>query len=52
VMASSELPELLAMCDRVLVLHEGKLAATLDHKDADQVTIMAAATRHRDPVVA
>ncbi len=52
VMASSELPELLAMCDRILVLHEGRLVDTLDQKDADQVSIMAAATRHQDPQVA
>ncbi|HVL24865.1 MAG TPA: sugar ABC transporter ATP-binding protein [Thermomicrobiales bacterium] len=44
VMASSELPELLAMCDRILVLHEGRQAAILDHRDANQVNIMAAAT--------
>jgi ribose transport system ATP-binding protein len=43
-MASSELPELLAMCDRILVLHEGRQAAMLDHRDANQVNIMAAAT--------
>jgi ribose transport system ATP-binding protein len=44
IMASSELPELLAMCDRILVLHEGRLAATLAQGEANQVNIMAAAT--------
>lgn len=44
IMASSELPELLAMCNRILVLHEGRLAATFDHDEANQVNIMAAAT--------
>lgn len=52
VMASSELPELLAMCDRILVLHEGRLATILDSGDADQVTIMAAATGRGDARVA
>ena len=44
IMASSELPELLAMCDRILVLHDGRLAATIQHHDANQVNIMEAAT--------
>lgn len=44
IMASSELPELLAMCDRILVLHDGHLAAVLDHQEANQVNIMEAAT--------
>jgi len=44
IMASSELPELLAMCDRILVLHDGRLAATLDQHEANQVNIMEAAT--------
>jgi ABC-type sugar transport system ATPase subunit len=50
VMASSELPELLAMCDRILVLCEGRLAAELTRAEATQERIMAAATaRQRDP---
>jgi ABC-type sugar transport system ATPase subunit len=32
------------MCDRILVLHEGRLAATLAQGEANQVNIMAAAT--------
>jgi len=43
-MASSELPELLAMCDRILVLCEGRLTATLTRADATQERIMEAAT--------
>lgn len=42
-MASSEMPELLAMCDRIMVLREGELAATLDGPTTNQVEIMAAA---------
>ena len=43
-MASSEMPELLAMCDRILVLCEGTLTATLARADATQEKIMEAAT--------
>jgi ABC-type sugar transport system ATPase subunit len=44
VIASSELPELLAMCDRILVLSEGRLTAELTREEATQERIMAAAT--------
>lgn len=40
-MISSELPEVLGMSDRVLVMHGGKLAATLPIKQATQESIMA-----------
>jgi rhamnose transport system ATP-binding protein len=43
IMISSELPEILGMSDRVLVMHEGKVAKVLDRKDADESTIMRAA---------
>jgi ABC-type sugar transport system ATPase subunit len=43
-MASSELPEVLAMCDRVLVLHEGQLTAEFTRAEATQERIMEAAT--------
>jgi len=43
-MASSELPEILAMCDRVLVLCEGRLTAELTRDEATQERIMEAAT--------
>ena len=39
-MISSELPELLGMCDRIYVMNEGRLLAELDTKDATQETIM------------
>jgi rhamnose transport system ATP-binding protein len=41
---SSELPEVLAMADRVLVMHEGRLTAEFSHEEADQERIMHAAT--------
>jgi ribose transport system ATP-binding protein len=47
VIASSELPELLAMCDRILVLCEGRLTAELTRDEATQERIMEAATARR-----
>ena len=44
-MISSELPEVLGMSDRVLVMREGSLTATIDRADADSETVMSAATR-------
>lgn len=43
-MISSELPEVLGMSDRILVLREGVLVAEIDRADANQETIMLAAT--------
>ena len=50
-MISSELPEVLGMADRVLVLREGRLTAELARADADETSIMRAATG-QDAVVA
>ena len=47
VMISSELPELLAMCDRFVVLAEGKVADQFDRADADEYRVMLAATQAR-----
>ena len=43
-MISSELPELLAMSDRILVMHHGRAASVLDRGEATQERIMAYAT--------
>jgi rhamnose transport system ATP-binding protein len=43
-MISSDLPEVLGMADRVLVMHEGRLAAGLSRAEATEETVMAAAT--------
>lgn len=44
VMISSELPEILGMSDRVLVIREGHYAGELDRADATEEKIMAMAT--------
>ncbi|ONI67579.1 D-xylose ABC transporter ATP-binding protein [Kribbella sp. ALI-6-A] len=43
-MVSSELPEVLGMADRVLVMREGRLVATLDRSEATEQSVMFAAT--------
>ena len=43
IMVSSEMPELLGMSDRVLVMHEGRLAAEFERAEATQEKILAAA---------
>ena len=44
IMISSELPELLGMCDRILVLGRGKLWGNLKREEFSQERIMRAAT--------
>ncbi|MGW4111153.1 sugar ABC transporter ATP-binding protein [Actinosynnema sp. NPDC004786] len=41
---SSELPEVLGMADRVLVVHEGRIAAELSGAEATEEAVMRAAT--------
>lgn len=40
IMISSEMPEILGMCDRIYVMNEGRIVAELDGKDATQEKIM------------
>ena len=44
IMISSELPEVLGMSDKVLVMYEGRVAALFDRAAADETSIMRAAT--------
>mgnify|MGYP003630079126 FL=1 len=41
VMISSEMPELLGMCDRIYVMNEGRFVGELDKADASQEKIMS-----------
>ena len=41
VMISSEMPELLGMCDRIYVMNEGRIVGELDRSEASQEKIMA-----------
>ena len=45
IMISSELPEVLGMSDRIMVMHEGHMTGILDRAEADQVRIMELAAR-------
>lgn len=40
IMISSELPEILGMCDRIYVMNEGRICGELPRKDASQESIM------------
>ena len=44
-MISSEMPEVLGMSDRILVMHEGHVSGFLDRAEADQVKIMDLAAK-------
>ena len=44
IMISSEMPEILGMCDRVMVMHEGRKMGELNASEASQESIMALCT--------
>ncbi len=44
-LVSSELPEVLGICDRVLVMSRGRLVGELDHSQATQDAVMALAVK-------
>jgi rhamnose transport system ATP-binding protein len=44
ILISSELPEMLGMADRVVVMHEGTVTAEFDRRQADPEKVMFAAT--------
>jgi inositol transport system ATP-binding protein len=45
IMISSELPEILALSHRVMVMHGGRVTGILDRAEADQVKIMQLAAQ-------
>jgi putative multiple sugar transport system ATP-binding protein len=50
-MISSELPELLGMCDRVYVVNGGEIAGSLDRKEASSESIMKIIMTHQKTLV-
>jgi len=44
ILVSSELPEVLGMSDRIMVVHEGKVTGIIDANEADQEKVMTLAT--------
>jgi len=49
-MISSELPEILGLCDRVVVMREGRMTGELDKDQISQEKIMSLATRHMEAI--
>jgi len=45
IMISSEMPELLGMSDRIMVMCEGRVTGFLDAKEADSIAVMNLATK-------
>jgi len=48
VLITSEMPELLAMSDRIIVMHRGKITAEFASSDATQERILAAAMGEKE----
>lgn len=48
IMVSSELPEILGMSDRIVVMHEGEITGILKNDNVNQQTIMEYATGERN----
>ncbi len=49
IMISSEMPELLGMCDRICVMNEGAFVAEFDAAEASQEKIMRSIVRNGEP---
>jgi ribose transport system ATP-binding protein len=47
-MISSEIPEILGMSDRVMVMHEGRITGCLERENANQESIMRLAVGHME----
>ncbi len=46
IMVSSELPEILGMSDRIVIMHEGKVTSLMNKDEADSDKVILAATGH------
>ena len=46
IMVSSEMPELLGVCDRILVMSGGRLAGEVDARNTTQEEIMTLAAKY------
>ena len=44
IMISSEMPELMGVCDRIAIMHEGKITGELERSEFSEERIMAYAT--------
>lgn len=49
IVVSSEMEELLGLCDRIVVMHEGRITGRFNRKDATSEHIMACATGTVNP---
>ena len=47
IMISSELPELIGMCDRIYTLNEGRITSNINQADASQESLMTYMTQSR-----
>ena len=45
---SSELPELLGICDRIYTMSQGRITGFLDRAEADQEKLMVLMTKERE----
>jgi rhamnose transport system ATP-binding protein len=52
ILISSDLPEVLAMSDRILVMHEGRLTAELSRDEVTEERVMFAATGQTEQITA
>jgi ribose transport system ATP-binding protein len=43
IVVSSDIPEILGICDRIMVMHEGHVSGYLNREEASQENIMALA---------
>ena len=48
IMVSSEMPELMASCDRVMVMYEGKCTGMLENKELREERLMAMASGYAE----